>query len=136
MKLKLFNQQTTPKIIGAGNTTPKVSVTKNGVFNLNGAACQLMELKAGDKITLAQDEDEKDNWYFFKDAVNGFQIRSAYDKNMKGCMFNHKLLSSSFIKTIGLKESLTHQFLIAGQPTIIKNDKTKYWGILITKKVS
>lgn len=133
MKLRYFSQQTLPKLMGGGNKLPKVAFSKAGTIAFNAAACQLMGIKAGDKLTLTQDEDEPDNWYFFKDPNHGFEVRTGYDK--KGCLFNHSVMVKSFIAQVELDEQVTHSMLIAGKPTIIKGDKsqTQYWGILVKK---
>lgn len=115
--------------MGGGNKNPRISFSKNGVINFNEAACQLMDLTVTDKLTLCQDEENPENWYFFKDKENGFDVRKSYDK--KGVLFNHSKLTAELLKAFGLDEGMTHGFLIAGQPTIIKGDKTKYWGLIV-----
>ena len=89
----------------------------------------MIGLKAGDKITLAQDPDEPINWYLFKDPQHGFELRGAYKE--QGTQFNHIELGKAFLEAIGKEIGKTHNFKIAGQPTILKGDKTQYWGILI-----
>lgn len=133
MKLAHFNAETLPRQIGGGTPKqPRVSFNKAGTIMFNGAASSLLELKPGDKITLAQDEEDTANWYFFKHE-KGFKLRDGYDK--KGCLFNHSVMVKKVISSFKLKEDQTYSFLIAGQPTMIKGDKTKYWGILVTPTV-
>jgi hypothetical protein len=80
MKLKLFDSETSPKSTGAGrNSLPRISVTKGGTININGKACELMQLKDGSKITLAQDEEEPENWFMFLNP-KGFELRPMSDK--------------------------------------------------------
>ncbi len=130
MKLITFNAESLPKTIGAGNKTARVSFGKAGTIHFNGPATTRMELKPGDKITLAQDEEHPENWYFFLDP-QGYELRGSSDK--KGCLFNHAVLCDTLRDAVGLKKNTTNGFLIAGEPTIVKGDKnkTKYWGILI-----
>lgn len=128
MKLNYFSEQTLPKLnVGGKSGTPKVSFNKSGTISFNGKACELLSLKTGDKVTLAQDEDEPGNWYFFKDE-NGFAVRDGYDK--KGCLFNHSVLVKTFNECFGLPAE-TKGYIIAGKPTKINGSKTEYWGILI-----
>jgi hypothetical protein len=130
MKFIYFSSQTCPKQMG-GKKTAKVAFGKGGTIHFNAPACELMELQAGDKVTLSQDEDEPENWYVFKDAEHGFELRSGYDG--KGCLFNHAKLVIAFLEAIGKPLDKTLGFLMAGKPTTMKGDKsaTKYWGILI-----
>lgn len=129
MKLMYFSAQTLPKQMGRGSKLPRVAFSKSGTITFNPPACELIGLKAGDKITLAQDEEDPRNWYFFKDAQHGFELRAGYKD--KGSMFNHKVMVSAFLQAFEKPEDVTHNFMIAGQPTVMKNDKIKYWGILI-----
>ena len=129
MKLMYFSEQTLPKQMGGGSKVSRVAFSKAGIITFNPPACELISLKAGDKVTLAQDEEDPRNWYFFKDPQHGFELRAGYKD--KGCMFNHKVMVHSLLTAFGKPEDVTHNFKVAGQPTIMKNDKTKYWGILI-----
>lgn len=129
MKLIYLSQQTCPKIMGGGNKLPRVAFNKSGTINFNGSACALMEIKPGDKVTLAQDEDDPYNWYFFKDTNHGFPVRAGYDK--KGCLFNHSTMVKQMMSAINYDTEVTHNFIIAGVPTVMKGDKVKYWGIIV-----
>jgi len=131
MKLKILNEETCPKMLGRTGIA-RIGFGKSGIVNLNFQAGELMELKTGDKLSLAQDEDEPDNWYLFKDNLKGFVVRAGYDK--KGFLFNHMTMIDEFRTHFKLDKTITHNFLLAGQPTLIRGDKTKYWGILVAKK--
>lgn len=112
-----------------GYKLPRISFGKSGVIAFNKPASVLIGLKAGDKITLAQDPDEPINWYFFKDPEHGFEIRAGYKD--QGTLFNHIELSKAFLEAIDKETGKTHNFKIAGQATVLKGDKVQYWGILI-----
>lgn len=114
---------------GGMRKSARVSFTKSGVIQFSPSASELMGIKSGDKITLAQDEEDAHNWYFFKDSQHGFELRAGYKD--AGCMFNHRGLVHELLGAFGKPEDVTHKFLIAGEPTVMKGDKTKYWGILI-----
>jgi hypothetical protein len=129
MKLKQFNQKTLPKQVGgAGAKTPRVSFGKAGTITFNEPACKLLELLETSKVTLSQDEDNVDNWYFYIDEVNGFALRKGYDK--KGFMFNHSLLVKEVVNFFELDVDATQNFMIAGKATQVKGNPTKYWGII------
>jgi hypothetical protein len=126
MKLNYFSSQTLPK--GEFRTTkPKVSFGKAGTINFNSNACKLMELEPGVKISLAQDENTPENWYFFIDEVNGFELREGYDK--KSCLLNHANLIKVFSEAFDLDTDETNSFAITTTPTVL--GETKYWGVLV-----
>lgn len=129
MKLIYFSEQTLPKQMGVGIKLPRVSFNKAGLISFNKKACELIGLKAGEKVTLAQDEEDPRNWYFFKDAQHGFELRPGYKD--AGCLFNHRQMTESLLQAFQKPMDITHKFTIAGIPTVMKSDKTKYWGILI-----
>ena len=108
----------------------RVSFGAKGAIMFNKEAVGLMELKAGDKLSFCQDEDEPDNWYFFKDKEHGFELRG---NKANGCCFNHLLLIQAFLEAKEQPAGQTLKALIAGQPTVMKNDKaaTRYWGVLV-----
>jgi hypothetical protein len=134
MKLKYFTEQTVPRSARGGGSTPKVTFSASGAISFNPAAGQLMGLKQGTKVSLAQDETEPDNWYFFIDKQNGFEVRDAKGK---AWIFQHAVLVREFKQARELDIEKTIKGLIAGQPTILKGDKaeTKYWGILVKPSV-
>jgi hypothetical protein len=130
MKLNYFSEQTLPKQKGRGRRgLARVTFGKKGVISFNPQACELMGIKDRDKITLAQDEEDPKNWYFFKDSQHGFEVRSGYKG--RGGIFNHRTMVHEFLVAFEMDESISHSFLIGGEPTVIAGSKTKYWGILI-----
>lgn len=137
MKLKYFSEQTFPKQMGGGSKTPSISLGKGGIIQLNKRAAELLELKEGDKITIAQDEDDEACWYVFKDPNHGFALRGSYDsqKQAGALLLNHKKLQTHICESLELNPDETRSFIIAGQPTTMKGDKTKYWGLLVKSKV-
>lgn len=132
MKLKTFNEETLPKMHGgAKSTTPRVSFNKTGTIGFNGPAMELMELAPGDKISIAQDEEDTANWYLFKDS-KGFALRGKGDDG-KGLTFNHTTLVKKFTEANDCDENITIKCIVAGKPTIV--GKVKYWGLLVQPSV-
>lgn len=131
MKLMYFSEQTLPKQMGGGSKLPRIAFNKSGLVTFNEPARQLAGLKDKDKITLAQDPDAPENWYFFKDPHHGFELRTGYKG--KNLLFNHITLVQAFLAAIDKEFGKTYNLKIAGQPTVLKEDKakTRYWGILI-----
>lgn len=136
MKLTYFSEQTLPRVKNGGRsaTIARVALSPQGVIALNKEACRLMELKGGSKLTLGQDTDDPDNFYFFNDPQHGFVLRE--DKNMN-CLFTHKAMVQLLAEARGLDPAKRIKAMIAGQPTILKGDKaaTKYWGILVKPQI-
>jgi hypothetical protein len=130
MKLTYFSEQTYPKQTGRGGKLPKITFGKTGIITFNREACKLAGLTSKDKVTIAQDEEEPENWYFFKDPQHGFELRPAYEG--KSAQFNHVTLSKAFLEAMGKDLAVTHNLKIAGKPTVMKGSKTEYWGILIS----
>ena len=136
MKLKYFSEQTLPRTkIRGGSSIPRVAFSSQGVIAINNAACKLMGLKAGSKITLVQDEEDVENFYFFLDPQHGFALRE--DKKNTCCLFTHKAMVELLAEARGLDPGKRIKAMIAGQPTILKGDKaaTKYWGILVKPQI-
>jgi hypothetical protein len=129
MELVYFSEQTFPKpVSGGAKRAARIAFVKNGVISINKSAADLIGLKSGAKVTLAQDKKEPENWYLFIDP-NGFEVRVS---KSKGFIFNHRSLQRAFIQCFGKDENVSHKFLIAGKPTEMKDSKTKYWGILVS----
>jgi hypothetical protein len=126
----MFNAQTLPKQWGGATVKlPKISFGKAGIISFNKAACQILELNPGDKIALAQDEDDLANWYIFKHP-DGYELRGKDFDKIGSLTFNHKTLFISFVDSFEFDQNASYTFLISGQPTII--EKHKCWGILVT----
>ena len=125
MKLTVFSAETLPVYTGGHRSTiAKISFSKSGLIALNKKAVELMDLNAGQNISLAQDDDAQ--WYVYKDK-SGFPLR-LHPKNGT-LMFNHIGLKNMFCESLGVDPKIANKFLVAGQPTVF--DKVKYWGILI-----
>lgn len=130
MKLKYFSEQTLPRAMGGGKSTlPKINFHHKGMITINLIAAGLLEVRAGDKITIAQDEQEPENFYLFKDEQHGFEMKSQKNGQYLGLF--HRGLVDLIREAKELPEGQSIKALIAGQSTTLKGDKTKYWGILI-----
>ncbi len=110
-----------------GGGKASVGFNKAGTINLNEKACERLELKTGDKIAIAQDEESPENWYIFKHE-EGFDVRATSDK--KGFVFNHSSLCKEIFKFFELSTDKSHRFLLAEEETKNEDDTTIYWGLL------
>ncbi len=126
MKLKEFNAENT---INHRAGIPAIGVNqKNGLFNINRLATNLMGLKNGDGIVFHQDEKTPQNFYLEKAKDKGFVLREKVNIN-SGVLFNNSSLARVIGETMKTKESF--RLLIAGQPT--EMEKRKLWGLIFRK---
>jgi hypothetical protein len=129
MKLNTFTTVTMPKKMGRSTgSLSKISFCKSGLIQLNKAACTNLALSPGDKIAIAQDEDDPNNWYLFKHK-EGFELRGKDFERIGSLTFNHKILIQTFLDAFELPLDQTYSFLISGESTVI--EKTYCWGILV-----
>ena len=84
MALKIFNTLNASKKTRNGAAT--ITLSANSASTISAAAVASIGLKAGDKISIAQDEDDERKWYIFKDPKNGFELREPV--NVKSLLFN------------------------------------------------
>lgn len=129
MKLTVFNAENFPKNQVGRAAGPKVNFGKKGQIAINSGTVELLGLKHGDSVSFAQDADDPENWYIYKDK-NGYEVRLHSDQ--KSMVINHSAFCITLKESLGLPTTETAKFLVAGQPTVI--DKVKYFGLIITKK--
>ena len=101
MRTKTFNPTSTPTRVWRA---PAIGVTlKTGVFTLNRAAINKLDLKHGDMVQFHQDEDNPEDWYIEKVKANGFVLREAG----KSCnlVFNSKPLALSIFESVAYEKS-------------------------------
>lgn len=127
MKLTVFNQETMPKgLAGIRSGGPRITFGTKGAININEAAAELMDFKAENCISFAQDEEDPANWYVFLDK-DGYELRQLSDKKSLG--FSHNQMCRAIKESLGLDTDKPARFLIAGQPNV--HNKVKYWGLII-----
>jgi hypothetical protein len=130
MKLNYFSSQTVPKgYFGNSSKTARVAFNKAGTITFNPLAQKALGLKQGTKLTLAQDEDNPRDWYFFKDDENGFELSMSSDQ--KYLKFGHSKLISALFEAFGFEKG-TRAFDFDKVPTVMKGSKTEYWKIITT----
>lgn len=65
----------------------KVNVNKSGLVCISHAACELMEVEAGDKIIIAEDIDAPGTWYIGKDE-SGIPCRKPNNEKQRILIFS------------------------------------------------
>lgn len=129
MKFKVFDK--TSQGTGVGNkaeTTPKISVSENGVVFLNKPA---MELINHDNIKIVQDEDSPKDWYLTADDDGiFFRKKMKYPKEkgqISGYIANAMTVFKAMKAALGLVK-VTSKMNIAATP--INIDGQDYYAIL------
>ncbi len=123
MKLKRFNAETCPQLVGAKGKR-SLSINHKGHVLINGLAVTTMGLKPGDKISIVQDQDHPEDWYITKDP-NGFELRH---KSGNTLMTQSTAMCIQVLNCMEFTGKHNYHFPIAGTATIF--EKHKYWGIL------
>jgi hypothetical protein len=91
MNLTVFNNETAPQgSFGRRAAVPAITIHAKGLIKLNYPAAQLIGVSEGDRVSIAQDEENPADWYITKDA-NGYELRLGTDK--KSYLFNNSRLT-------------------------------------------
>jgi len=126
MKLTIFSAETLPNSKRAGRSSKnQVSFGKKGKISFSKATAAHMGLKKGDKVSLAQDDDNPDKWYFYQDKA-GYEL---LETKFGGLFFCHQELVKTFVDAWDWNADESHTVTLAAAPITIKGDKsgTKYW---------
>ncbi len=127
MKLKIFTKENTGHV---RSSKPGINLNTAGSFTLNKSAAEIMQLKVGDAVAIAQDEDDEDNWYVFKcKSDEGFIVRPCNGKNIDGGLsFNSSFIMRKILKAAGINHHTS--MLISIEPNV--DGKIKYYPIIIS----
>lgn len=113
-----------------------ISVTRiPGSFSFSQTAQRDLEIKDGHGILLAQDDENKNDWYIcFADSDSSFTIRKrrngGYAKGLAPTLyFSNKFIANRLLDTVKATKAAT--LLISTKPTIIDG---KEWYKIVTSK--
>lgn len=131
-ELKLTSHNTRNSLLGVRNAVPIISVTQhNGMVRFNPRTMQVCDLKQGDKVSLAQDQENPEDWYIQLDDPHGFELKfinNSLTQVNKSIGFHCKDVVRKLIETTKLKgEMHTVQMNIDTDP--IKQDGITYFAI-------
>lgn len=119
MNLSYFSTQTLPKgTFGKRTGDPVINLGIKGAIRLNPAACELLGVTEGTKVSVAQDQDNPENWYIFLDPEHGYECRVFSDGKSYG--FNHSALTSTIKECFELPIDKGVSFPIAQIPIIFR----------------
>jgi hypothetical protein len=116
VEFKRFNATNTPSR-APRNTEPTLAVNSNNTIALNTKACELVGVKAGDKIEFLQHPTEADSWAITK-SNEGFELRDTkgglklYNASVGMAIKNSFGLSPNYLMSFTLKkeDKIFHMF--------------------------
>lgn len=124
MKLTIFSAETLPAQMGGGiSSKSRISFTPKGKISFSMSACERMALKKGDTVSLAQDDEKPERWFFYKDKA-GFVLEPIAKG---GLTFYHPELAKTFIDAWDLDATKTQKAILMPEPTKVKT--CEYWQI-------
>lgn len=119
MKLKEYSTQNVPILRMKKPTIRINSIT--GLIAFSQTACNILDIKMGDKLKFYQDEEESSDWYVSKSAdENAFNVRG---KSKGSIGIGNVFLARNIMKSVNCKEK-TIGFYIAEQPTEEKKNES------------
>lgn len=100
-----------------------------GVFSFSGELVKCLGLKNGDRIIVANDQEDKKGWYIRKtDSKSGFVI-TGKDKAL---LIRNSFVAGLLLSSIKIEKSAS--FLVAKEPVVI--DGEKYYQLITTKPIN
>ena len=128
MKFKVFDKNSQGAVGSKGETTPKISVSENGVLFLNRPAKELLNHQ---NIKIVQDEESPKDWYLTADDEGFFfreKIKYPKEKGqISGYITNSTTVFKAMKEALGLVK-VTSKMNIAATPVTI--DGQDYYAIL------
>ena len=130
MKLKEFNQENSRNIM-TGRLTVRI-YRRTGIFQFSKQAAEVLGLQIGSLVTIHQDEEHPEDFYFHKTSdPKGFILRGK-GAELSGLTFN---CSKVAVKILDLKKvEKSASFQISKQPMLING--LEYWPIITARLLS
>lgn len=126
MNLKIFDIDSQ---FSRPESPASIHFNAKGIITLNTKAVEIMQLSVSDQIAIAQDPDNKEDWYILKNMESGFKLR-AIGKGSKQLAFNCVKLVKEFQAAFELKSSISLQ--IKQQP--IQHENYGDMWLILTQK--
>lgn len=127
MKLIIYNIENS-KADRIGERLCRVN-RKTGVISFSGELVKCLDLKAGDRIIVAADQEDKKGWYISKtDSETGF-IVTGKDKTL---LIRNSFVAGLLLSSMKIEKSAS--FLVAKEPVEIEGEK--YYQLITTKPIN
>lgn len=127
MKLIIYNIENS-KISRPGERICRVN-RGTGVFTFSGELAKCMELKTGDRVIVANDQEDKKGWYICKTNSEGGFVVTGKDKAL---LIRNSLVAGLLLGSIKVEKSAG--FLVAKEPVVIEGEK--YYQLITTKPIN
>lgn len=119
MKLKSYNKQNTITV-----NAPKIAFRAKGLIVFNKSACDMLNIKNGDTVEIAQDQEKPKDWFISLSAgKEGFVLSPLKGDNLK---FNCRVLCDDVWESLGFDRTIS--MLISKDKVQIGN--IKYHAII------
>lgn len=102
MKLKIYNPENAGQ--SGKSSKPSIAFSKNGLISFNKAAVAELNLKPGDQVELAEDEENEGDWYF-KIVMGGGFVLKEYKQDGR-LNFNSAKLVLCITEPLGVEKAL------------------------------
>lgn len=126
MPLKIFNKSNSSW--SKTDSNPSVSFTGSGVISINHPAVNAIGLQSGQKVSIAQNDEDKRTFYLFVDKENGFVLRD-YNKSKSLAFICAIIVKAACDNYNDDRKSVSGKLIT--EPQII--DKVKYYPIILPK---
>lgn len=127
MKLIIYNIENS-KTDRSGERLCRVN-RKTGVITFSSEMVKCLELKAGDRILVANDQEDKKGWYICKtDNEAGF-IVTGKDKTL---LIRNTFVAGLLLSSVKIEKSAS--FLVAKEP--VQNEGENYYQLMTTKPIN
>lgn len=127
MKLIIYNVENS-KTDRSGERLCRVN-RKTGVITFSSEMVKCLELKAGDRILVANDQEDKKGWYICKtDNEAGF-IVTGKDKTL---LIRNTFVAGLLLNSVKIEKSAS--FLVAKEP--VQNEGENYYQLMTTKPIN
>lgn len=127
MKLIIYNIENS-KADRNGERLCRVN-RKTGVISFSGELVKCLDLKAGDRIIVAADQEDKKGWYISKTENEAGFIVTGKDKTL---LIRNSFVAGLLLSSMKIEKSAS--FLVAKEPVEIEGEK--YYQLITTKPIN
>lgn len=127
MKLIIYNIENS-KADRSGERLCRVN-RKTGVITFSGEMVKCLELKTGDRIIVANDQEDKKGWYICKTNSEAGFVVTGKDKAL---LIRNSFVAGLLLSSVKIEKSAS--FLVAKEPVEIEGEK--YYQLITTKPIN
>ncbi len=127
MKLIIYNIENSK----ANRTSERLCRVNRGtgVFTFSGELVKCLGLKTGDRVIVANDQEDKKGWYICKTNSEGGFVVTGKDKAL---LIRNSFVAGLLLSSVKIEKSAS--FLVAKEPVEIEGEK--YYQLITTKPIN